>query len=183
VQTELSLDGNGDLIVGVDQGMSVGPLGNKQIHGAPVGDSSGLTNANASTLFGSGTLPDARLSANVAMLNAASNLFSGTIIARGFECPTNAWAVNTPFGLGTNANYASSTATFGITGVANLPSSTERAGKLVIKASGGNITFTNSTSVPLSDHLTSRVITNGYTASLSVVVIPGFSTNGYWVHQ
>jgi hypothetical protein len=37
--------------------------------------------------------------------------------------------------------------------------------------------------VPLSDHLTSRVITNGYTASLSVVVIPGFSTNGYWVHQ
>lgn len=36
------------------------------------GDASGLTNANATTLFGNGTVPDARLSANVA-------LYSGTV--------------------------------------------------------------------------------------------------------
>lgn len=105
------------------------------------------------------------------------------LIVQSVEIPTNSWAPNTPLGLGTNANYVSSTATLGITGVANLPTTTERAGKLIIKASGGDVTFTNAVAVPLSDHLTSRIVTNGYTATLSVVVTPGFSTNGYWVHQ
>ena len=108
---------------------------------------------------------------------------NNTIIAQTFESPTNSWAVNTPIGLGTNANYVSSTATLGITGVANLPTSTIRAGQLIIKASGGNVTFTNLDAIRMNDHLTSRLITNGYSAVINVLVTPGFSTNGFFIHQ
>jgi hypothetical protein len=99
------------------------------------------------------------------------------LTAQSFENPTNSWAADTPFGLGTNAFFTSGAATLGITGVVNGPTTTERYGQLTILATG-NITFTNlATIIRTSDFLSSRTITNGNTAVISVDVIPGQCTN------
>ncbi len=94
------------------------------------------------------------------------------------DVQTNVWVTNTAIPLGftnlvlrTGANTGG-----GITGVGNLPTSTERATQLTIISSGAFV-FTNPVSIHSSDYLTTRTITNGNTAIVQINVIPGTSTN------
>lgn len=90
---------------------------------------------------------------------------------------TNLWSLNTPFDLGKNDFRTQGATTTGITGVANTSTTTvERWGQLTILATG-DITFTNPVSMKTSDYLTSRIITNGNSATISCQVVPGRVTN------
>jgi len=89
---------------------------------------------------------------------------------------TNQWTINGMIGLGTNYSFTVGATTGGITGVANLPTSTERFCQITIVATG-DITFTNNIQIRTSDFAASRVITNGNTAVIAVTVIPGICTN------
>jgi hypothetical protein len=101
------------------------------------------------------------------------------------DSPTNSWTADTPLPVGTGTNYvfASGTVTAGIPGVLNVPTSTERCGQLMIIATG-TVTLTNSPAIHMSDGLTSRTVTNGTVAMVSVDVMPGqpHGTNGAIVH-
>lgn len=102
---------------------------------------------------------------------------SGIVQAQTFDNPTNTWAVNTAIGLGTNAVYVNSgTATLGITGIANGPTTTERYGQLTIINSGA-LTFTNWTSLHVSDHALTRTVPATTNLVITVDVIPGQCTN------
>lgn len=128
------------------------------VSGVFSGDGSGLTNL-------------------AAYAPLANPTFTGTVTLQTMDNPTNTWAVNTGFGLGTNGFYTvGGTVTLGVTGIANVSTSTERYGELTI-VSTGTLTFTNPASFKTSDFVSTRVITNGNTAVIAVAVIPGQCTN------
>ncbi len=94
------------------------------------------------------------------------------------DVQTNVWVTNTaiPLGFTNLVLRTAGNAGGGITGVGNLPASTERATQLTI-ISSGTFVFTNVASIHASDYLTTRTITNGNTAIVQINVIPGTSTN------
>lgn len=113
---------------------------------------------------------------NVSFVGAIAGNGSG-LTNLNFDAPTNAWTINTPFTLGiTNGFLSQAAATVGITGVNNLPTVTERFGQLTILATG-TVVFTNAPGIKASDYLTSRTITNGNACTISLMVIPGRTTN------
>jgi hypothetical protein len=100
---------------------------------------------------------------------------SGVITAPCYDVSTNLWTIGT-FPLGTNLYYTVGASTVGISGVGNLPTSTERCGQLTIKATG-DITFTNLSGIATSDFVNTRTITNGNFAVVALDVYPGIVTN------
>jgi hypothetical protein len=98
------------------------------------------------------------------------------IPASAITIATNAWAVNTALGLGTNYYFSGNTASCGITGIVGIPAATASYAELTIKATG-DITFTNPVAIYTSDMVDTRTITNGNTACVAVSVQPGFFTN------
>jgi hypothetical protein len=111
---------------------------------------------------------------------AANNNFTGlNVFSKSPASPTNLWALDTAFGVNTNALVLISGAvTGGITGVANLDGSGNvQFGEGTIKATGGDITFTNAAGLKANDYVTSRIITNGNYAEIAVKVVPGVVTN------
>ena len=116
---------------------------------------------------------------NGVLTNDTRNLsLTGIIqLAQTPDYTTNNWAINTSFGLGTNAFYTSGAATIGLTGVANVPTTgLSRYGELSLLATG-DIVFTNAPSIKASDFLTSRTITNGNACEIAIKVVAGRSTN------
>jgi hypothetical protein len=108
------------------------------------------------------------------------NLSASTNYQGAVNSPTNTWSNGVlPVGTGTNYFISSGTATFGITGIANSPTSTEHYGQLLIAATG-TVTFTNLAALHMSDGLTSRTVTNGTACAVAVDVMPGqpHGTNG-----
>jgi hypothetical protein len=113
-----------------------------------------------------------------AMIAAGTAPINITGSAAGGNSFTNTWTVNGPMAVGTGTNYvcSSGTATIGITGVANNPTSTEPYGQLTIVATG-TVTLTNLASIRMSDGLTSRTVTNGTSCVIGMDVLPGVRTN------
>ena len=144
--------------------------------GTQVSGSNYMTAATTGTQIGTSNL------ITFVQMVAGTNTFSGTntftlpITAQGYDCPTNTWAKNTAFGLGTNCHFTSGATTCGITGVVNKSTKTERYGELTIVATG-DIIFTNVAGIRCSDFLATRTITNGNSAVISVQLIPGQCTN------
>ena len=99
-----------------------------------------------------------------------------TVTADGFDVRTNSWTINGVLYMGTNATYTGGAATIGITGVGGTIGSAERFGSLAIKSTG-DIVFTNPVAFYTSDGADSRTFTNGNLTTVTVQLIPGFSTN------
>jgi hypothetical protein len=105
-----------------------------------------------------------------------TNYFGGAGLVQSWDNPTNTWARDTNFPLGTNSFFTVGATTTGVTGLANKSTASERYGQITIVATG-DIVFTNPASFRCSDFLASRTITNGNTALVSVDFIPGQCTN------
>jgi hypothetical protein len=146
-------------------------------------DGSATTSAQVNTLFPSAVLTNNHANAitisNTVTIDAAHALTTTTPTIYGYlDAQTNSFTTNSAFPLGftnlilvTGANTGA-----GITGVANAGTSTERWGQLTIVTSG-TFVWTNPASIHASDFVTTRTITNGNTAVISVDVFPGQCTN------
>lgn len=121
-----------------------------------------------------GTPTSAQVFSNAPTIRDATLL--GTTTAQNIAQPTNTWAINTAFGLGTNSYYTGGAQTLGVTGVANSPASDIYWGELEIVPTG-DIIFTNAVSIRTSDYLDTRTFTNGGSWIVAVRVKPGVSTN------
>ena len=142
----------------------------------------GITNlgvSSASPLNADGTLStftqiNALAAATVVTNGSSPSLL--TVTADGFDVRTNSWTINGVLYMGTNATYTGGAATIGITGVGGTIGSAERFGSLTIKSTG-DIVFTNPAAFYTSDGVDTRTFTNANLTTVTVQVIPGFSTN------
>lgn len=141
-----------------------------------------LTNSSSTAWSINGSSITNLGAANIATGGVLPVLSAGSLTNLNYNSATNTWTINTAFPVGqTNMAVSIGTATGGITGIANGPASGNRWGELIVFATG-TVTFTNPVGVRFSDGLTSRTITNGTSAVISVKVWSGFKTNAAIVH-
>jgi hypothetical protein len=90
-----------------------------------------------------------------------------------WEYQTNAWALNTAPGTGSNLVLVSSTTqTIGIPSIQRSPASTEREGRLMIIATSGTCTVTNALNIWTSDTKTNRVVGAGTNLLMVYSILP-----------
>ncbi len=146
--------------------------------GGTAAPTSGINVSNTVAAAGSQMLTNGNVNVGAA-LNVGGTLTATTPTIYGYlDAQTNSFTTNTAFPLGftnlllvTGANTGA-----GITGVVNAGTSTERWGQITIVASG-TFVWTNPAAIHASDFVTTRTITNGNTALISIDVFPGQCTN------
>lgn len=101
---------------------------------------------------------------------------------------TNAWTINTALPLGDAAGHGeytvvSSTATLGFVGITGKTASESGWAQIDLRASGGDVTFTNPPGCHPSDNQLSRVCTNGNSMTIAVQVVGGGAWTNTFITQ